>query len=255
MSDAAISVRDVEKSYEQGRIRALRGMSMEVSEREWVAIVGPSGCGKSTLLHLIAALERPDAGHIHVHGNDLDQLRDAATYRRRAMGLVFQLHNLLPALSAAENVEVPMFGTGLRRSARRRRALELLDLIGLADRADARPTELSGGQRQRIAIARALANDPPILLADEPTGSLDSDAGRRVLELIQTLRMERDLTVVMVTHDMTVAGWANRTVHMLDGRVDGEEKLRPGERRGLKHASPSASPVQPTSSGLASGGQ
>ena len=219
MSEAAISVRAVEKSYEQGRIRALRGMSMEVGEREWVAIVGPSGCGKSTLLHLIAALERPDAGHIHVHGNDLDRLRDAAAYRRRAMGLVFQLHNLLPALSAAENVEVPMFGTGVRRSTRRRRALELLDLVGLADRADAKPTELSGGQRQRIAIARALANDPPILLADEPTGSLDSDAGRRVLELIQTLRMERDLTVVMVTHDLSVAGWANRTVHMLDGRL------------------------------------
>jgi ABC-type lipoprotein export system ATPase subunit len=219
MSDAAIVVHDAVKSYDGGRVRALRGMSLEVAEREWVAIVGPSGCGKSTLLHLIAALDRPDSGHIHVHGNDLDQLRDAAAYRRGAMGLIFQLHNLLPSLSAVENVEVPMFGTGRRRAARRKRSLELLDLVELGERAQARPTELSGGQRQRVAIARALSNDPPILLADEPTGSLDSTAGRHVLELIQSLRAERDLTVVMVTHDMGVAGWANRTVRMLDGRL------------------------------------
>ena len=135
MSDAhdtpAIIVRGVEKSYDEGRIHALTGMELTVQEAEWVAIMGPSGCGKSTLLHLIAALDRPDAGHIHVHGNDLDSIADAAAYRRTAMGLVFQLHNLLPTLTALENVEVPMFGTGRGRKQRRRRALDLLDLVGL----------------------------------------------------------------------------------------------------------------------------
>jgi putative ABC transport system ATP-binding protein len=219
MSDApAIVVRDVEKAYEEGRIRALNGMTMDVAEGEWVAIVGPSGCGKSTLLHLIAALDHPDAGHIHVHGNDLDRVADAALYRRRAMGLIFQLHNLLPSLTAAENVEVPMFGTGRSRHERRRRALELLELVGLADRAGNRPAELSGGERQRVAIARALANDPPVLLADEPTGSLDSDAGRRILDLIADIRRRRGITIVMVTHDPGVAACADRTVRMLDGR-------------------------------------
>jgi putative ABC transport system ATP-binding protein len=219
MSEPAITVRDVEKTYEQGRIRALRGMSMMVDPGEWVAVVGPSGCGKSTLLHLVAALDRPGTGHIHVLGYDLDRLRDAAAYRRNTMGMVFQLHNLLPTLSAVENVEVPMFGTHRRRGARRSRALELLDLVGLGERARARPAELSGGQRQRVAIARALANDPPILLADEPTGSLDSAAGRRVLDVIGRLRAQRSLTVVMVTHDLGVAGRADRLVHMLDGQL------------------------------------
>jgi ABC-type lipoprotein export system ATPase subunit len=219
MNDApAIVVREVEKAYEHGRIRALNGMTMDVAEGEWVAIVGPSGCGKSTLLHLIAALDRPDAGHIHVHGNDLDRVADAGLYRRRAMGLVFQLHNLLPSLTAAENVEVPMFGTGRSRHERRRRAFELLELVGLGNRAGNRPAELSGGERQRVAIARALANDPPVLLADEPTGSLDSDAGRRVLDLIADIRHRRGITIVMVTHDPGVAACADRTVRMLDGR-------------------------------------
>jgi len=214
-----VSVRDVRKSYDDGRIHALTGMDLEVDQGEWVAIIGPSGCGKSTLLHLIAALDRPDVGHIHVYGCDLDAIGDAAAYRRSVMGLVFQLHNLLPSLTAVENVEVPMFGSGRGRGARRTRALELLDLVGLADRAGDRPTQLSGGQRQRVAIARALANEPPLLLADEPTGSLDSDAGRRVLDLIAELRERRDLTTIMVTHDTTVAARADRVVEMLDGRL------------------------------------
>ena len=217
--DAAIVVRGVEKAFDDGRIRALTGMDLTVQEAEWVAIIGPSGCGKSTLLHLIAALDHPDAGHIHVHGNDLDRIADAGAYRRTAMGLVFQLHNLLPTLTAVENVELPMFGTGRGRRQRRKRAVELLELVGLSDRAGDRPTQLSGGQRQRVAIARALANDPPILLADEPTGSLDSDAGRRVLDLIAEIREQRGLTTVMVTHDATVAARADRIVEMLDGRL------------------------------------
>jgi putative ABC transport system ATP-binding protein len=220
MSEPAIVARGVEKAYEDGRIRALRGMDLEVADGEWVAIVGPSGCGKSTLLHLVAALDRPDAGHIHVRGVDLDRLRDAATYRRTVTGLVFQLHNLLPSLSAVENVEVPMFGTGRSRRDRRTRAQELLARVDLADRARARPSELSGGERQRVAMARALANDPPVLLADEPTGSLDSEAGARVLGLLADARAERGLTIVMVTHDPAVAARADRVVRMLDGRLD-----------------------------------
>jgi putative ABC transport system ATP-binding protein len=217
MSDPAIVVTGVEKAYDAGRIRALRGMDLRVGSGEWVALVGPSGCGKSTLLHLIAALDRPDVGHIHVCGSDLDQIGDAAGYRRSVTGLVFQLHNLLPALSAVENVEVPMFGTHRGRRARRARALELLGRVELADRAHARPTQLSGGERQRVAIARALANDPRVLLADEPTGSLDSEAGRHILDLIAEVRAERGLTVLMVTHDHDVALRADRIVRMLDG--------------------------------------
>jgi ABC-type lipoprotein export system ATPase subunit len=219
MNDSLITVQDVTKRFDQGRICALVGMSMHVDVGEWVAVVGPSGCGKSTMLHLIAALDHPDSGHIHVVGNDLDRLADAAAYRRSVMGLVFQFHNLLPSLSAQENIEIPMFGTHRRGRARRARATELLDEVGLSRRAQNRPNELSGGERQRVAIARALANDPPLLLADEPTGSLDSKAGADVLRLLERIRAQRDLTVVMVIYDMTVVGHATRTIHMLDGAV------------------------------------
>ena len=235
MSDRLITVREVTKRFDQGRICALVGMTMHVDVGEWVAVVGPSGCGKSTMLHLIAALDHPDSGHIHVAGNDLDRLADAAAYRRSVMGLVFQFHNLLPSLSAQENVEIPMFGTHRRGRVRRARAAELLDEVGLGRRAENRPNELSGGERQRVAIARALANDPPLLLADEPTGSLDSKAGADVLRLLETIRAQRDLTVVMVTHDMTVAGHATRTIHMLDGALapDAELTVRAAEQEAL----------------------
>ena len=188
------------------------------------------------MLHLIAALDHPDSGHIHVAGNDLDQLADAAAYRRMVMGLVFQFHNLLPSLSAQENIEIPMFGTHRHGRARRARATKLLDEVGLSRRAENRPNELSGGERQRVAIARALANDPPLLLADEPTGSLDSKAGKEVLGLLEMIRTQRDLTVVMVTHDMTVAGHASRTIRMLDGTLapDAAVAVRAAEHEALK---------------------
>jgi putative ABC transport system ATP-binding protein len=241
---AVVVVRDAEKSFDDGRIRALNSMNLTVYEGEWVAIIGPSGCGKSTLLHLIAALDLPNAGHIHVLGSDLDRLPDAAAYRRLTMGMVFQLHNLLPSLTAVENVEVPMFGTGVGRRERRRRALRLLDLVGLPDRADARPTELSGGQRQRVAIARALANDPPLLLADEPTGSLDSDASRRVLDLIGDIRRQRKLTTLMVTHDPAVAARADRIVEMLDGHLAGPaQRPEPGVRAQANGSGAPRSPI------------
>lgn len=228
MSDRerVIIVRDLVKTYERGMIRALNGASLEVAKGEFVAVVGPSGCGKSTLLHLIAALDRPDGGRIEVNGRDLSRIENLSRYRAREVGLVFQLHNLLPTLTASENVQIPMFELGIGRRERRARAEHLLRLVGLESKERKRPTELSGGERQRVAVARALANDPPILLADEPTGSLDSEAGRRLLDLFEELRALRRLTVVLVTHDHTVAARADRIVRMLDGRVVGEEVLR-----------------------------
>lgn len=221
MSEPAVHAVEVWKTYEGGRIQALRGMSLEVAPEAFVAIVGPSGCGKSTLLHLLAALDRPDRGTIHVGGHDLSMTADLDHYRSRHVGMVFQLHNLIPALTALENVQVPMFELPDGRHDRLSRAHELLQLVELGDRDRNRPPQLSGGERQRVAIARALANGPSILLADEPTGSLDSRAGATVLDLIARLRRERGLTVVLVTHDPAVASRADRTVRMLDGRAAG----------------------------------
>jgi ABC-type lipoprotein export system ATPase subunit len=219
MSEPAIRVRKVRKSFDDGRIVALDGMDLDVAEGEFVAIVGPSGCGKSTLLHLVAALDVPDEGSIHVAGHALASGDDLSHYRSRHVGMVFQLHNLLPSLTAEENVQVPMMELGLSRRERRRKARELLASVGLSGRERNRPPELSGGERQRVALARALANDPPILLADEPTGSLDSDAGARVLTLLEELRETRGLTILLVTHDESVAARADRIVEMLDGRL------------------------------------
>jgi ABC-type lipoprotein export system ATPase subunit len=215
----AIDVQDVVKTYEDGRIQALNGATLQIHEGEFVAITGPSGCGKSTLLHLIAALDRPDAGRIVVNGADLAKVRDLSGYRARGVGLVFQLHNLLPTLSAAANVQLPMYEAGLSLRQRWAKAQRLLEAVGLGDRANMPPTKLSGGERQRVAIARALANDPPILLADEPTGNLDSKSGELVLELLRRIQRERGVTLVLVSHDVQIASAAERIVHMLDGWV------------------------------------
>jgi putative ABC transport system ATP-binding protein len=174
-------------------------------------------------LHLIAALDHPDEGSIKVNGRDLALERDLSRYRAREIGLVFQLDNLLPTLGASENVQVPMFELGIPAAERRKRARELLAQVGLAKRERNLPSELSGGERQRVAMARALANDPPILLADEPTGRLDSESGRTVLDLLEELRQSRGLTIVLVTHEASVAGRAHRVLRMLDGRIVGEE--------------------------------
>ena len=215
----AIDVQNVVKTFDEGRTRALDGVTLQVQQGEFTAITGPSGCGKSTLLHLIAALERPDSGEIIVDGEEITRKRDLSHYRAHQIGLVFQLHNLLPNLTASENVQVPMYETGLSAGQRRRRAQELLTLVDLGDKLGKRPTELSGGERQRVAIARALANEPPILLADEPTGNLDSKAGQRVLDVLRDVRKRRGVTLVLVSHDPATAGAAERTVRMLDGRV------------------------------------
>jgi putative ABC transport system ATP-binding protein len=216
----AVEVRDVHKDFDHGVVPALTGISLSVGRGEWIAVNGPSGCGKSTLLHLLAALDVPSSGTVEVFGEDLAHLRSPAQFRRTSVGLVFQLHNLLPQLTAAQNVEIAMFGRRRDRAERHERAYRLLADVDLAGRESRPPTRLSGGERQRVAIARALANDPPLLLADEPTGNLDTASVDHVIELVQRLRQARpELTVIMVTHDPRVADAADHVVHMRDGRI------------------------------------
>ena len=223
MSEPDIVVKQLVKEFDHGRIRALTGLDLEVAAGEFVAVTGPSGCGKSTLIHLLAALDEPTSGSIAVHGQLLPSgPRQLDHYRRHAVGLVFQLHNLLPNLTALQNVEIAMMGAGMTRRAERERGMQLLDEVGLAARTTSRPAEMSGGERQRVAIARALANHPPLLLADEPTGSLDSEASAGVLAFLQSLRIERNMTILMVTHDPHAAAAADRIVRLRDGRVDTE---------------------------------
>ena len=217
--EPAIEAVDVRKTFDRGVVTALDGVTMRVEAGEYVAITGRSGCGKSTLLHLLAALDRPDSGTLRVNGKDVTHPADVNRFRRHEVGLVFQLHNLLPHLDALGNIGVAMLGTHTNRAARKARAQELLGLVELEHLAHRRPPEMSGGERQRVAIARALANRPGLLLADEPTGSLDSHAVELVLRLMEQLRSEEQVTVVVVTHDNHVAESADRIIYMDDGRV------------------------------------
>ena len=219
---AMVQVRDLARDYrmDSGAVHALRGVSFDVGEGEWLAIVGPSGCGKSTLLNLIGAVDTPDSGSLTIDGQRIDALDDAAAtaFRLRRIGFVFQRFYLMPALTAAENVELPMAEAKVARNVRRARALELLGYVGLADRSAHRPSQLSGGEQQRVAIARALANRPALLLADEPTGELDAATGREMIDLFR--RLNRDgTTIVVVTHDAQMADAASRRVHMRDGTI------------------------------------
>jgi putative ABC transport system ATP-binding protein len=216
---AGVAVERVSKSFEGGRVHALVDVSFDVQPGELVALTGPSGCGKSTLLNLIGLLDRPDAGVIRVDGRPLDDIDDAAEYRAATVGFVFQFHDLLPTLTALENVQLPMLGRGRARRERERHAHELLGEVGLTKREHARPRTLSGGERQRVAIARALANEPRLLLADEPTGALDSATGAQVLALVQDVRERRGTTVLVVTNDEQVAERADRTLRMRDGVI------------------------------------
>ena len=219
MSGAEVVVDRVSKAFDGGRITALAGASLRLAPGEFVSLTGPSGSGKSTLLNLIGALDQPDTGAISVDGERLDGV-DTAAYRAETVGFVFQFHHLIPTVSAIDNVQVPMLGRGDGRQAREEKARALLAEVGLGPRTDSLPGTLSGGERQRVALARALANDPRLLLADEPTGSLDSETGGHVLALVQRLRAERQMTVLLVTNDEDVAASADRALRLRDGAVD-----------------------------------
>ena len=218
-----IQAQQVWKIYRNGhlRVEAMRGIDMAVAEGEMVAIMGPSGCGKTTLLNCLAGLDSVDEGDIFIQGDNLRDLSDneRTSYRAQHMGFVFQDFNLLPMLSAVENVELPMLVARVPGGKARRRALEMLDRVGLADRARHRPAELSGGQRQRVTVARALTNDPAIVWADEPTGNLDSEAANDVMDLLCRFNQENGQTFVIVTHDLEVGKRANRIIHMRDGAI------------------------------------
>jgi putative ABC transport system ATP-binding protein len=207
------------KEFDEGRVRALRGVDFQIAQGEFVAVTGPSGCGKTTLLQMLGALDRPSAGTLRHRGNSIPDLRDPAAFRAREVGFIFQAFHLLPTFTALENVQIPMFEAGLPVSARRQRARALLESVGLAHRFDHFPAKLSGGERQRVAIARSLANEPSALLADEPTGNLDSETAQHILQLVATLHREHGATIVLVTHDSAIARQASRIIEMKDGRV------------------------------------
>ena len=214
-----MEIKNLEKSYDKGRIKALNGIDLEIGKGEFVSIIGPSGSGKSTLLNMIGALDTADAGSINVAGNDLRKMKDLSAFRSQKMGFIFQLHNLIPNLTVLENVLIPMYGTGRKNNQMIDRAMEVLKSVKLQDKVSRKPTELSGGERQRVAIARALANQPPIILADEPTGSLDSKNGEMILQRLKELHEKENVTLIMVTHDMKVASMAERTIEVLDGEI------------------------------------
>jgi ABC-type lipoprotein export system ATPase subunit len=220
VTGAAVEVERVSKAYD-GRVAALRDVSLRLAPGDFAALTGPSGSGKSTLLNLIGALDRPDAGTIAVDGQRLDQLPRPHRFRLEVVGFVFQFHHLLPMLTARENVEVPLIAAGLAAAERRARAEELLDEVDLAGRAAHLPSQLSGGERQRVAVARALANRPRLLLADEPTGALDSAAGNRVLDLLERVRSARGMTLLVVSYDPRIGDRAERMLRLEDGRVAG----------------------------------
>jgi putative ABC transport system ATP-binding protein len=219
MNDYLLYADDVHKQYPDGQVRALNGVTFGVRAGEATAITGPSGSGKSTLLNVLGTLDRPDRGEVYYQGEPLSARSDLDRFRARQIGFVFQSFFLLPTLTSRENVQVPMFGGPLGPRARAKKADELLELVGMSHRAGHRPGKLSVGERQRVALARALANDPVLLLADEPTGNLDSDNATRVLDLLTGLQRDRSLALVVVTHSADVAARADRVIQMRDGAV------------------------------------
>ena len=216
---AGIELKDVRKVYDDGSVQALRGVDLRIMEGEFVAITGPSGCGKTTLLQMLGALDEPTGGTLEYRGKQMPHHADASVYRSAEIGIIFQAFHLLPTFTAVENVQLPMFETPRSSAERRMRAIELLEAVGLGKRVDHFPSKLSGGERQRVAIARSLGNSPSVLLADEPTGNLDSENAHHILDLIIRLHQEHRMTLVLITHDPSIAARASRVIHMKDGKV------------------------------------
>ena len=224
-----ISMRNIVKKYfidQPNELEILHGLDLEINEGEFTAIVGPSGSGKSTLMNIIGALDKPTSGSYELNGTDISQLDDSelSEIRNREIGFVFQNFNLISRTNAIENVELPMLYAGVGRKERRKRAEELLELVGMSDRADHNPNELSGGQKQRIAIARALINTPSIILADEPTGALDSATGRMVMDIFHKLHKEEKKTIILITHSPELASETERILTINDGNIVSDSK-------------------------------
>jgi ABC-type lipoprotein export system ATPase subunit len=219
--------RGLKKVFDGGAVAALRGVDFQIRSGEFVAIVGPSGCGKSTLLQLLGSLDRPTEGSLTYRGKSIADLPDPSDYRSREIGFVFQAFHLLPTFTVAENVQIPMFEGKLSGRERAARALELLNEVGLSHRVKHFPSELSGGERQRVAIARSLANSPSVLLADEPTGNLDSENSAHIVDLLLRLHKDFSTTLIMVTHDLGLAARADRMLRMKDGRIVTPEAATP----------------------------
>jgi len=225
-----VETANLTKTYMQGGrpLEVLKGINLVVEQGEFMAIMGPSGSGKSTLLNMVGALDRPTSGKVFINGVDLNKLNDneVAELRNREIGFIFQFFNLIPRMDARSNVELPMAIAGVPRGQRHRRAIELLDLVGLADRADHKPSQLSGGEQQRVAIARALANEPNLILADEVTGNLDTKTGGEIMHLLRMLNKDEGKTFVLITHDPNVGQNTDRLVQLRDGLIVGEKRLR-----------------------------
>ncbi len=227
LTDCVFEAVGLKKEYDDGRVQALRGVDFRIVQGEFVAITGPSGCGKTTLLQMLGALDKPSAGTLRYRGDSIPDLPEPAIYRAREVGIIFQAFHLLPTFTARENVQLPMFETDRPRSQRSVHAVELLKAVGLEQRVDHFPSKLSGGEKQRVAIARSLANGPSVLLADEPTGNLDSENAHIILDLIIQLHRKQNMTLVLVTHDMTIAQRASRTIQMKDGRIVADSQTTP----------------------------
>ena len=219
--------RGLKKQYDDGCVQALRGVNFRITQGEFVVIIGPSGCGKTTLLQMLGALDLPSAGILHYRNKSIAELPDPSGYRAREIGIIFQAFHLLPTFTAVENVQMPMFETERPAATRTERAVELLKSVGLGHRLNHFPSKLSGGEKQRVAIARSLANGPSVLLADEPTGNLDSENSKNILELIIRLRREQNMTLVLVTHDLNIARMASRVIEMKDGLIVADEQTPP----------------------------
>lgn len=234
-AEAIVEARGVEKTYDTGKVEvhALRGVDLVLRRGEMAAVMGPSGCGKTTLLNCLSGLDAIDGGEVLIEGTPLSVMsdRERTDYRGRRMGFVFQFYNLMPVLTAVENVELPLLVARVNLKEARRRALEALDMVGLADWAGHVPDELSGGQRQRVTIARALVNEPAIVWADEPTGDLDSENAAEITDLMRRLNRESGLSFLIVTHDIGVGRKTDRIVRMVDGRIVEEEHLEVGDAR------------------------